>query len=607
MSNVDFSLVELKDGFWRDRQTVNREVSLPSIKKEYIKKKRFEATQCTYRKWKFWRLPPHIFYDSDVAKYIEAWAFALSKKRDAEVERFIDELIDNIAKNQRADGYYNAHFLVFRKNSVFKHRTDHELYCLGHLIEAAIAYVNATGKDKLLVVVEKYCDYVEKRFILDKDVSFTCPGHPEIELALVKLYKHTGKQKYLEMAKYFIYVRGTEEGDKGLNKELNRLIPWLNGYYAQDFLPLKEQRTAEGHCVRACYLYSGATDVATVENDQELLYAMKCIYDNIVERRMYVTGGIGAKALTEAFDEDFVLPNDKAYTESCAAISLIMFARRLQEVDRSSRYADLIERVLYNGFLSGVSISGDKFFYENPLEIDLDKRKKFVARYPITTRKEDFSCSCCPPNIARAIASVGSYVYAIDGRDIYVDQYMASSANLMIGEKQVNVIIDTAFPKNGSLNMIVSDAKGNCLKVRKPEWAENFSSTKECHEIDGYLAFEIDEDAYSVGIEFIYEPRVFEADERVETNKGTCYVKYGPFVYCAEATDNGKLTEYALALDASIQKEWCSEYNAYNLILSADKQGQRAELKMIPYFAFANRGESDMYVYVKKQTNKRSK
>lgn len=263
MGNVDFSNVELKEGFWLNRQKTTREISLPAIKKAYIKEKRFEATECTYKKWQFWRKAPHIFYDSDVAKFIEAWAYLLAKERDAKAEQFIDGIIDNIAKNQRPDGYYNAHFLVVRPGAIFKHRPDHELYCLGHLIEAAIAYHNATGKDKLLGVVERYCDYVEKRFLIDKDTGFTCPGHPEIELALVKLFKHTGKQKYFDMAKYFIYVRGTEEGDKGLNKKLNKLNPWLDGYYGQDFLPLREQRTAEGHSVRACYLYSGANRRST--------------------------------------------------------------------------------------------------------------------------------------------------------------------------------------------------------------------------------------------------------------------------------------------------------------------------------------------------------
>ncbi len=601
MGNIDFSLVDLQDGFWKERQRITREVSLPSIKQEYVKKKRFEATKCNYKSWQFWRKAPHIFYDSDVAKYVEAWGFFLQKERDEQVERFIDGLIDNIAKNQRADGYYNAHFLVTRKNSVFKHRTDHELYCLGHLIEGAIAYYNATGKDKLLGVVERYADYVEKRFLIDKDTSFTCPGHPEIELALIKLYNHTGKKKYLEMAKYFIYIRGTEEGDKGLNKSLNSLNPWLDGYYGQDFLPLREQRTAEGHSVRACYLYAGATDVARIEKDDELLYAMECIYENIVDRRMYVTGGIGAKALTEAFDEDFILPNDKAYAESCAAISLIMFARRLQECKRKACYADLIERVLYNGFLSGVSLGGDEFFYENPLEIDLKKRKLTIERFPITTRKKDFSCSCCPPNIARTIASVGSYIYAVDGSVIYVDQYVASKGSFRVGDKDVNITLDTQFPKNGSLKLTVNGGRGTTLKVRKPEWAKGYTATKECSLEEGYLTFMVDEDSYQAELEFDYSPVVVEADERVVANRGTCYVKYGPIIYVAEAVDNGTITDYTLSLQSEISKAWSEEYNAYLLELSASKCQEDTTLKMIPYFAFANRGESDMRVYIRRK------
>ena len=603
MGNVDFSNVELKEGFWLNRQKTTREISLPAIKKAYIKKKRFEATECTYKKWQFWRKAPHIFYDSDVAKFIEAWAYLLAKERDAKAEQFIDGIIDNIAKNQRPDGYYNAHFLVVRPGAIFKHRPDHELYCLGHLIEAAIAYHNATGKDKLLGVVERYCDYVEKRFLIDKDTGFTCPGHPEIELALVKLFKHTGKQKYFDMAKYFIYVRGTEEGDKGLNKKLNKLNPWLDGYYGQDFLPLREQRTAEGHSVRACYLYSGATDVALIEKDEELIYALKCIYENIVDRRMYVTGGIGAKALTEAFDEDFILPNDRAYTESCAAISLIMFARRLQEVERKAKYADLIERVLYNGFLSGVSLDGDKFFYENPLEIDHAKRLIHLGRYPVACRQKDFSCSCCPPNIARQIASVGSLVYAVDDSSIYVDQYIPSTASFEMGESKIDISLDTLFPKDGRLKLQICGAEGKLLKVRNPEWATAFSASEKCKEEEGYLVFEIEKNQKEIDISFDYAPTIIPADERVKTNVGTCYVKYGPFIYVAEAVDNNSpLTDYSIRTsEKALLKEWSDDYYAYTLKVPSFYKEENATLNMIPYFAFANRGESDMYVYINKK------
>ncbi len=603
MGNLDLSKVELKEGFWLDKQRVTRTISLPSIKREYIKKKRFEATKCSYKKWQFWRKPPHIFYDSDVAKFIEAWAYLLAKKRDGEVEEFIDEIIDNIAKNQRPDGYYNAHFLVVRPGSIFKHRPDHELYCLGHLIEAGIAYYNATGKDKLLGVVERYCDYVEKRFLIDKDTGFTCPGHPEIELALVKLYKHTGKKKYFDMAKYFIYVRGTEEGDKGLNKKLNRLNPWLDGYYGQDFLPLREQRTAEGHSVRACYLYSGATDVALIEKDEELIYALKCIYENIVDRRMYVTGGIGSKALTEGFDEDFILPNDRAYTESCASISLIMFARRLQEVERKAKYADLIEKIMYNGFLSGVSIKGDEFFYENPLEIDHAKRLIYLGRYPVPVRQKDFSCSCCPPNIARQIASIGSLIYATDGNSLYVDQYISSTANFEMGDRKISLSLDTLFPKDGVLKIEIRGAEGKTLKVRNPEWASSFKASEECGEEEGYLVFQINENQKEIEITFLSEPRVMLADERVKTNAGTCYVKYGPFIYVAESVDNkSPLTQYKISPDeTNLIKEWSDNFNAYTLKVPATYKDEDTTLNVIPYFAFANRGECDMYVYINKK------
>ncbi len=603
MANVDFSKVNIEGGFWGNRLNVNLNKTIPAIKESYLKTGRFDALKCNYRKWKFWRKAPHIFFDSDVAKFIEACAYHLQKERKVELESFIDnEIIDNIAKNQRKDGYYNAHFLVTRKNKVFTYRSEHELYCLGHLIEAAIAYHNATGKDKLLNVCKKYCDYVEKRFIIDKDTAFTCPGHPEIELALVKLYRHTGDKKYLEMAKYFIYVRGTDEGDKGLNKKEQR-NPWCDGYYAQDFVPLKEQRTAEGHSVRACYLYSGAADVALEEHDDELYSALKAIYQNATERRMYVTGGIGSKAQTEGFDKDFVLPNDLAYTESCAAISLIMFARRMQKIERLATYADLIERVLYNGFLSGISVSGDRFFYENPLEIDFDKRRISDARYPVASRQKDFSCSCCPPNIARQIASVGGLIYATEGDAVYVDQYIASSADVDILGKTVNVSLATDFPKSGNLKLKVTNGSGTLLKVRVPAWATSVKVGARYSELNDYVVIDVASDSFEVDISYGMALKVKEADPRVITNQGTAYVEYGPFVYCAEGVDNGKLTDYALTTESegSALIEWSSDYNAYNVNLSADRGGDKAILKMIPYFAFNNRGETDMYVYINKK------
>ncbi len=600
MKYVDFEKVDIHDGFWSNRQNVNREVSLKAIQKSYVETGRFDATKCAYKKWKFWLKPPHVFYDSDCAKFIEAWSYCLAKDRNEEIESFIDGVIDNIAKNQRADGYYNAHFLVSRKDKVFEYRSEHELYCLGHLIEAAVAYDKATGKSKLLEVCKRYVDYVEERFLVKKDTAFSCPGHPEIELALIKLYEYTGAKKYLELAKYFIYVRGTEEGDKGLNKAAQN-NPWCDGYYAQDFVPLREQRTAEGHSVRACYLYAGGADVARIEKDDELFHALKTIYENIVERRMYVTGGIGAKALTEAFDKDFILPNDLAYTESCAAIALIMFAWRLRLLDDDARYSELIEKILYNGFLSGVSLDGDKFFYENPLEIDLEKRANSKERFPISTRQKDFSCSCCPPNIARLISQLGSLVYTYDEDSLTVEQFIASTACVTVGKNNVKINLGCDINKNGTLNIEVQGLNGKTLRVRKPKWAESFTADKAWEARRGYLEFKVENDFQNFTLTFNASPKIIPADERVETNRGTAYVVYKNVVYCAEAIDNGDIKEYAFKEHdkREIIVEWCSLYNANSLRVPAFKSGEETYLKMIPYFAFANRGESDMYVYIK--------
>ena len=615
MVQIDFSKVEILDGFWKDRQRINREVTLPAIKESYLQTKRFEATRCAYRKWKFWTKPPHVFFDSDVAKFIEAWSYHLSKQRDEEIESFIDGLIDNIASNQRDDGYYNAHFLVARKKDVFKHRSEHELYCLGHLIEGAIAYHNATGKNKLLGVVERYADYVEERFLKKKDTHFSCPGHPEIELALIKLYKHTGKKKYFEMAKYFIYVRGAKEGDKGLNKNPKSDNPWHNGEYAQDFLPLKEQRTAEGHSVRACYLYSGATDVAVIEKDVELIEALKAIYNNMVERKTYVTGGIGAKAWTEGFDKDFVLPNDKAYTESCAAIALIMFARRLQEYEKQAHYGDLIERVLYNGFLSGVSLNGDRFFYENPLEIDHAKRAMNVARYPVAERQKDFACSCCPPNFARFIESFGDFLYTKDDDTIYIHHYAKSSASF----DGIKIKQTTDYPLKGKVKIAIS---GKCenkkIALRIPGWCQKYNITVDKQSIkskatDGFIYIKCEGKKLSIELDLEMKAVLNEANPLIDQNFGRIAVSYGPFIYCLEDIDTDyKISEISLSKNLNETIKYVEFFKAnimeVDAFVTENFEGLYRPLKntkkpirliLVPYYTFASRGEADMAVWLK--------
>ena len=355
---VPFQQVDLDQGFWQERQRINRDVSIWNVYKRFQETGRFDAFRCDWREG----MPnkPHVFWDSDVAKWMEAAAFLLEKKPDPQLEAAVDELVDRIADHQDADGYFNTYFTACEPEARFTRRTDHELYCAGHLFEAAVAYAHATGKEKFLGLMRRYADYIERVFKDEKSAAFLTPGHEEIELALVKLYRHTGEKRYLELSRWFVEERGRHE------EGLYEMFP---SKHAQDHLPVRQMETAEGHCVRALYLYSAMADLAYEYQDEELLGVCRRIFLNIVRRRMYVTGGVGSTAHGEAFTVDYDLPNRTAYAESCASIALIFFARRMLRLEADSLYADTMERVLYNGFLSSVSLDGRKFFYVNPLEL----------------------------------------------------------------------------------------------------------------------------------------------------------------------------------------------------------------------------------------------
>lgn len=339
---VPFQQVDLDQGFWQDRQRINSDVTIWNVYKRFQETGRFDALSCDWREG----MPnkPHVYWDSDVAKWMEAAAFILERKPDPQLEAAVDELVDRIADNQGADGYFNTYFTVCEPEARFTRRTDHELYCAGHLFEAAVAYARATGQGKI-----PWADAPVRRLyragIQGRKVRRFChPGHEEIELALVKLYRHTGEKRYLELSRWFVEERGRHE------EGLYEMFP---SKHAQDHLPVRRMETAEGHCVRALYLYSAMADLAYEYQDEEMLEVCRRIFLNIVRRRMYVTGGVGSTAYGEAFTVDYDLPNQTAYAESCASIALIFFARRMLCLEADSLYADTMERVLYNGFLSG--------------------------------------------------------------------------------------------------------------------------------------------------------------------------------------------------------------------------------------------------------------
>ncbi|MFA5153812.1 MAG: beta-L-arabinofuranosidase domain-containing protein, partial [Clostridia bacterium] len=461
---------------------------------------------------------------------------------------------------------------------------------------------------KFLKLMEDYADYIYKVFIVDTAAAFKTPGHEEIELALVKMYDATGKKRYLELAKHFIDKRGVEDE------------PWItsnyNKYNTQDFLPVRQQKTAEGHAVRAGYLYSGMADIAKRYNDEELLNACKTIFSNIVNKRMYITGGTGSSHLGEAYTLDYDLPNTKGYAETCAAIALAFFSQRMLLLDKNSIYADTVERIIYNGMLSGVSLDGKAFFYENPLELQPVLNNRNVStvlteRNPITQRKEVFSCSCCPPNVIRFIGAVNEYIYSYEKDTLFINQFISSTMEY----ESIKAEMETDFPYSGQITMKISGAEK--IAFRKPYWCKNLKITLNGGICDysiekGYIYINLQKGQNNLIFELDMTVRLVHSNPRIYDNSHKTAVMRGPLVYCAEGIDNDfplndivfcnnlncsqvksdKLDAYMLEVDIEIPR------NIEELYTFTPFSYQKKRLRMIPYYCFANRGETEMRVWL---------
>ncbi len=607
IEHVSFRNISIADGFWKDRQKLNHDVTIHSVRDRFTDTGRFEAFKFNWKEGK--PNKPHFFWDSDVAKWLESVAYIIEKEPDVLLESQVDEVIDLIAEHQGEDGYFNIYFTVCEPENRFLNRDRHELYCAGHLIEAAVAYYNATGKDKFLKCMCRYADLIEKIFKIEDSAAFQTPGHEEIELALVKLYHCTGEKRYLELSKHFIDKRGT-------GKEVPD-THWANDIYYQCEKPCREMREANGHSVRACYLYAGMADIAREYDDEKLKNACKKIFDDIYYKKMYVTAGLGQSHHGEAFTVPYDLQNDVAYTETCASIALVYFASRMQQLECDSRYGDVIERAIYNGILSGVSLDGKSFFYENPLEILLSEHNRNVSvrnsgeRRPITQRLEVFGCSCCPPNITRFVSSIGDYIYGTDENTIYVHQYISSETEVC-GTK---IIMKSGYPYDGNIKISAENGSGKTIALRIPEYAENsfaiaVNGRKFESEIrNGYVFIPLSDET-KICVMFDISPKKVYSNPLVDRDAGKCAILAGPIVYCAEGVDNGNhLRMYRIPETL----DYCFEENAVlgttvltvkaeklvpsDILYSFKRKYVPEELKLIPYFAFANRGESDMTVW----------
>lgn len=603
---VPFSDVELTDGFWKKRALINEEVTIYSVRDRFRDTGRFEAFKFNWTEGS--DIPkPHIFWDSDVAKWMESVAFILAKKDVPELRGTVEELISLMEKNQKDDGYFNiAHTVVFPEMR-FKNRDNHELYCLGHFIEAAVAWKNATGCDRLIKIVDKYIDLVIRVFCEEKSAEFTTPGHEEIELALIKLFRLTGEEKYLRLAMFFLDERG---------KKQEYMPDWCNASYNQSHLPVRQQTEAFGHAVRACYLYSAMADAAKETGDEELLSACKAILSDIVNKKMYITGGIGSSRHGEAFTVPYDLQSDTAYAETCASIALMMFADRMKDIELNSEYADIVEREIYNGILSGVSLDGKAFFYENPLEINLSDRTRHTSmsrepeNLPITRRQEVFGCSCCPPNITRFFASFGDKIFSTGENSLIVHQFVPCEAK--VGD--IRIKLDTAYPSDGRIRINIRNAKGEMLFVRIPGWCREYTCSEAFVVSGGYMKVSVTSDDFDLTVDFDMTPSYYISSASVRATAGKAAVMAGPVVYCFESVYNKELRHYSLRLDMKNipmaeydERFGCNilKVKAYkikendSLYLTPDKlQEEKTEITLIPYFGFANGEESDMAVWL---------
>ncbi|MBQ7322897.1 MAG: glycoside hydrolase family 127 protein [Clostridia bacterium] len=600
---TDYRQVTIHSGFWQEKQALNRNVTTAAVYDRFAETGRMDAFKCDWKEGDPHK--PHIFWDSDVAKWMEGAAYILAKEDRPDLRAKVEELIDRIEQNQGEDGYFNIYYTVVEPENRFTVRNNHELYCAGHLMEAACAYAEATGQDRFLRLMEKYADYIYRVFVEEKSAKFETPGHEEIELALYRLYRTTGKKKYLDLCAHFLERRGQPDNEEAQI--------FLAAHYAQSHAPIREQHEAFGHSVRAMYLYAGMTDLARETGDEALLCACRDLFADVTERKMYVTGGLGSTRIGEAFTVAYDLPNAGAYTETCASIGMILFARRLIEADpaNAAKYADVIELEMYNGALSGLSLDGESFFYENPLEICRTERHRITAtndqeRWPISRRVKVFGCSCCPPNLVRWLASMGQDFYAWDEErgEVYIHQFADST----FARDGVTVRVETDYPHSGVLH-ITANAP---VRVRIPGWCRRFTADAAYMTENGYARFEAGE----ITLKLHMVPELIASSVRVIRNQGKAALRRGPMIYCAEGCDHeGDVHTLCFDRMAMTTARVTYDETLHNDVVTVD--GWRltdvepgalyaplrecytpAKLRLIPYHAFANREKSDMLVYM---------
>ena len=632
---VSIKNVAIDGGFWAERQAVNRDRTIPAITHQMDTTGRLDAWKLD---WQPGQKPPHIFWDSDAGKWLEAIGYSLATHPNAEFERKADEVIDMIEKAQQPDGYLNIYFTAVEPENRWTNLRDkHELYDAGHLIEAAVAYYQATGKRKLLDVLSRYADHIITQFGREEGKKRGYPGHPELELALVKLYRETGEERYLNLSKYFVDERGQSphyfdveayaRGDDPRNY-------WAQTYhYCQAHEPIRHQHNATGHSVRAAYLYSGVADIVAEFGDAELLSAVKDIWDDLTSHQMYITGGLGPAHTNEGFTFAYDLPNETAYAETCASIALSFWAQRMFHIDPDSKYIDVMERALYNGVLSGVAFDGETFFYANPLasypKVNPYERWSGITSADYYRRSEWFDCACCPPNLARIVASINSYFYSTDGETLYVHLYNQNKAQVEVGGGNVGIEQQTQYPWDGAVQLTITTEQPTTfeLALRIPGWCHSYSLKLNGDAVEvtvskSYARLKrtwANGDQVSLVLEMPVERIV--PNPEIRQDAGNIALQRGPVVYCLEEVDNvNHLANVVIPPESQLNASFDSELfggvgvitgQAYRIEPANWKGGlyqpqSQIELarepftfKAIPYCFWANREPGEMRVWIR--------
>lgn len=622
---VAFTSVRVTDDFWGQRLEASREVTIPLAFSKCEESGRYENFVKAAHPSVDYKVGGLSFDDTDVYKTIEGASYSMQTYPDRKLAKYIDSVLVIVAAAQEPDGYLftartmnpqHPHAWAGSKRWEKVEELSHEFYNLGHMIEGAIAHYQATGQRNFLDIAIRYADCVDREIGDAPGKQVKVPGHQIAEMALAKLYLVTGEKRYLDLAKFFLDKRGyTSRKDA----------------YSQAHKPVLEQDEAVGHAVRAAYMYSGMADVAALTGDRGYIDAIDKIWDNVVGKKLYITGGIGATHHGEAFGKNYELPNMSAYCETCAAIGNVYWNHRLFLLHGESKYYDVLERSLYNGLISGVSLDGGTFFYPNPLESD----GKYKFNQGACVRQPWFGCACCPSNVSRFIPSLPGYVYAVKEKDVYVNLYMSNTSDLVVEEKKVNIKQTSGYPWKGDTQIEVTPRGKQpfTLKLRIPGWLQEqvvpsdlyrFADNKKLNytvkvngapvaqNLDkGYLCIDRTwKKGDRVEIHFDMEPRIVKAHEKVEADQGRIAVERGPIVYCAEWPDNDfsvrsllmpENPEFSVVnkpgllygIDLLESKGQSLYYDASGLL-----QTKQVTVRLIPYYAWAHRGQGEMLVWL---------